>query len=61
MKSVNAQLTRAMELLGEIRSQDFISEIAWDSKGLRRWIRKTDRLLDSLGYEKAVLAEGSSK
>lgn len=61
MKSVNAQLARAMDLLGEIRSQDFIGEIAWDSKEMRRWIRKTDKLLDSLGYMNTELAEGSTK
>lgn len=43
-------LTRALELLGEIDSQDFVTEAMWDSAEARRWRRKTRKLLKECGY-----------
>ena len=48
MKKSN--MGRAMELLGEIRSQDFITDIAWECKEMRAWIKKADKLLKEEGY-----------
>lgn len=44
------QLTRALDLLGEIDSQDFVTEAMWDSAEARRWRRKTRKLLEECGY-----------
>lgn len=43
-------LDRAAKLLCEIRSQEFLSDIAWEVAPLRRWIKKTDAILVELGY-----------
>lgn len=50
MSKTEKRLAVAMELLGEIESQDFIKELLWESKELRRWRKKTLKLLHDCGY-----------
>lgn len=40
------ELSKAIELLRQIRAQNFVTDAAFDDAGIRRWIRKTDALLD---------------
>jgi hypothetical protein len=44
------RLTRALDLLSEIISQEFVHEALWDYKELRRWRKKTIRLFEQCGY-----------
>jgi hypothetical protein len=48
MSQAEKQMKRAIELLRDIRCQEFITDAAWDCKELRRWIKKTDRLLGDI-------------
>lgn len=45
---------RALKLLAEISIQEHIFEAAWDSKELRRWMRKAHLLLEA---ERRIIPE----
>jgi hypothetical protein len=50
MKTDKQKLNRAIDLLGEIASQDFVTDALWDCVELRRWKRKVLRLMTVCGY-----------
>lgn len=37
---------RLIELLREIRYQEFVTDAAWESRECRKWIKAVDKLLD---------------
>jgi uncharacterized protein YllA (UPF0747 family) len=49
LRTPEKKLEIAIQLLREVRMQDFVSETAWDSAECRRWITKVDKLLDEFG------------
>lgn len=40
---------RLIELLRQIRYQEFVTDAAWESKKYRKWIKAVDKILDEKG------------
>lgn len=47
-KSEHKELSKAIELLRQIRAQNYVTDAAYDDAGTRRWIKNTDALLDRM-------------
>lgn len=57
MKTEKQKLNRAIDLLGEIASQDFVTDALYDCKELRRWKRKVLNLMTACGYVYCLTSE----